>query len=119
MKTQSTEKNLRILVVDDNRSIRGDFQKILAHQRTTDNARASAASCLEEASTPSAPRNQPAAILQLRPPVNVHLGGYGSPSGVARSRETPPRRARKPYVTTTCFAVHGLQPEYFMPSVAT
>ena len=34
------EKNLRILIVDDNRSIHGDFQKILADERTYDKARA-------------------------------------------------------------------------------
>jgi two-component system sensor histidine kinase/response regulator len=32
------EKNLRILVVDDNRSIHGDFQKILAGENTADKA---------------------------------------------------------------------------------
>jgi len=33
-----TEKNLRILVVDDNRSIHGDFQKILAGENPTEKA---------------------------------------------------------------------------------
>src|SRR5689334_18665873 len=33
MNKPSSEKNLRILIVDDNRSIHGDFQKILADKR--------------------------------------------------------------------------------------
>jgi two-component system sensor histidine kinase/response regulator len=40
MKTLPIEKNLRILVVDDNRSIHSDFQKILADERDTHSARA-------------------------------------------------------------------------------
>ncbi len=40
MKTPSAERNLRILLVDDNRSIHGDFQKILAAEHSTDKARA-------------------------------------------------------------------------------
>jgi len=43
MKIQQTEKNLRILIVDDNRSIHSDFQKILADERTHDKARAAEA----------------------------------------------------------------------------
>ena len=35
-----THRNLRILVVDDNRSIHADFQKILAEERTHDKTRA-------------------------------------------------------------------------------
>jgi two-component system sensor histidine kinase/response regulator len=35
-----SSKNLRILIVDDNRSIHSDFQKILAEERATDKARA-------------------------------------------------------------------------------
>jgi signal transduction histidine kinase/AmiR/NasT family two-component response regulator len=49
MKTPSAEKNLRILVVDDNRSIHSDFQKILADERTTDKARAMEAALFGEA----------------------------------------------------------------------
>jgi two-component system, sensor histidine kinase and response regulator len=51
MKTPSTEKNLRILVVDDNRSIHGDFQKILADERATDKARAMEAALFGEATS--------------------------------------------------------------------
>ena len=40
MTTTTAEKNLRILIVDDNRSIHGDFQKILADDRSIDKARA-------------------------------------------------------------------------------
>ena len=40
MKTSSAERNRRILIVDDNRSIHSDFRKILADERTTDKARA-------------------------------------------------------------------------------
>ncbi len=40
MKTPSTEKNLRILIVDDNRSIHGDFRKILVDASTSDHVRA-------------------------------------------------------------------------------
>jgi two-component system NtrC family sensor kinase len=40
MKTSSAEKNLRILVVDDGRAIRGDFRKILSGESTTDKAQA-------------------------------------------------------------------------------
>ena len=40
MKDLSAEKNLRVLVVDDNRSIHTDFQKILAGERSVDKARA-------------------------------------------------------------------------------
>ncbi len=40
MKTLSTEKNLRILIVDDNRSIHADFQKILAGDDAADRAQA-------------------------------------------------------------------------------
>jgi hypothetical protein len=40
MRTSSTEKNLRILVVDDNRAIHGDFIKILAGESKTNKAQA-------------------------------------------------------------------------------
>ena len=40
MKTSAAERNRRILIVDDNRSIHGDFRKILADERTADKARA-------------------------------------------------------------------------------
>ena len=40
MKTPSAKKNLRILIIDDNRSIHSDFRKILADDRTSDQARA-------------------------------------------------------------------------------
>ncbi len=40
MKTLPAERNLRILIVDDNRSIHGDFGKILADERAADKARA-------------------------------------------------------------------------------
>jgi signal transduction histidine kinase/chemotaxis response regulator CheB len=40
MKSPSTERNLRILIVDDNRSIHGDFRKILAEDSTSDKVRA-------------------------------------------------------------------------------
>ena len=40
MKTPPADKNLRILVVDDNRSIHVDFRKILTDERTTAKARA-------------------------------------------------------------------------------
>jgi signal transduction histidine kinase/AmiR/NasT family two-component response regulator len=49
MKTQSAEKNRRILVVDDNRSIHSDFQKILAGERATDRTRAMEAALFGEA----------------------------------------------------------------------
>jgi two-component system sensor histidine kinase/response regulator len=39
MKTPPTEKNLRILIVDDNRAIHSDFQKILAEERVVDRTR--------------------------------------------------------------------------------
>jgi two-component system, sensor histidine kinase and response regulator len=38
MKTLPIEKNLRILIVDDNPAIHSDFQKILADERVTDRA---------------------------------------------------------------------------------
>jgi signal transduction histidine kinase/AmiR/NasT family two-component response regulator len=40
MKIPSAKKNLRILIIDDNRSIHSDFRKILADDRTSDKARA-------------------------------------------------------------------------------
>ena len=40
MKTPSAEKNLRILVIDDNRSIHDDFRKILGGQSPPDRTRA-------------------------------------------------------------------------------
>jgi two-component system sensor histidine kinase/response regulator len=40
MKIPTDEKNLRILIVDDNRSIHTDFQKILADENTVDKAQA-------------------------------------------------------------------------------
>jgi two-component system sensor histidine kinase/response regulator len=40
MKTPFVEKNRRILVIDDNRSIHSDFRKILADERTNDKSRA-------------------------------------------------------------------------------
>jgi two-component system sensor histidine kinase/response regulator len=40
MQTPILEKNLRVLVVDDNRSIHADFQKILAADRTVDKVQA-------------------------------------------------------------------------------
>ena len=39
MKDSPVRKNLRILIVDDNRSIHGDFKKILSDERATDKAR--------------------------------------------------------------------------------
>src|SRR4051812_22388752 len=48
MKNPAPEKNLRILVVDDNRSIHSDFQKILADERTIDKARAMEAALFGE-----------------------------------------------------------------------
>jgi two-component system sensor histidine kinase/response regulator len=48
MKAPSGEKNRRILVVDDNRSIHSDFQKILADERPTDQARAMEAALFGE-----------------------------------------------------------------------
>jgi signal transduction histidine kinase/BarA-like signal transduction histidine kinase len=50
MKNPESEKNLRILVVDDNRSIHSDFQKILADERNTDKARAMEAALFGEPS---------------------------------------------------------------------
>jgi two-component system, sensor histidine kinase and response regulator len=49
MKTLPVEKNLRILIVDDNRSIHGDFQKILADEHSTDKVRAVEAALFGEA----------------------------------------------------------------------
>ena len=40
MKTPPVKKNLRILIIDDNRAIHGDFRKILADERTNDKSRA-------------------------------------------------------------------------------
>ena len=40
MKTPPSEKNLRLLVVDDNRAIHGDFRKIFAHDHGVDQASA-------------------------------------------------------------------------------
>jgi DNA-binding LytR/AlgR family response regulator len=40
MKPQSIEKNLRVLIVDDNRAIHGDFQKILAPGKISDKGQA-------------------------------------------------------------------------------
>jgi len=48
MNTTSPEKNLRILVVDDNRSIHADFQKILAGENPADKARAMEAALFGE-----------------------------------------------------------------------
>jgi two-component system sensor histidine kinase/response regulator len=48
MKTPVPEKNLRILVVDDNRSIHSDFRKILVDEHTTDKARAMEAALFGE-----------------------------------------------------------------------
>jgi two-component system, sensor histidine kinase and response regulator len=39
MNSSTPEKNLRILIVDDNRAIHGDFVKILADERNVDKAR--------------------------------------------------------------------------------
>ena len=52
MKTPAPEKNRRILIVDDNRSIHGDFRKILVDERTPDNARAMEAALFGEAAEP-------------------------------------------------------------------
>ncbi len=49
MKTLSFEKNLRILVVDDNRSIHSDFRKILADERNSEKAQAIEAALFGEA----------------------------------------------------------------------
>jgi signal transduction histidine kinase/AmiR/NasT family two-component response regulator len=49
MKTPFAKKNLRILVVDDNRSIHSDFQKILAGERAIDRTRAMEAALFGEA----------------------------------------------------------------------
>ena len=54
MKAISPVKNLRILVVDDNRSIHGDFQKILARQEVDDTARAMEATLFGEAAATKA-----------------------------------------------------------------
>jgi len=51
MKTPSAKKKPRILIIDDNRSIHGDFSKILADDRTSDKARAWKRSCLARRST--------------------------------------------------------------------
>jgi two-component system, sensor histidine kinase and response regulator len=52
MKTPSAEKNLRILVVDDNRSIHSDFQKILAGSRDAHSAHAVEAALFGETIDP-------------------------------------------------------------------
>ncbi len=49
MKTPPPEKNLRILVIDDNRAIHDDFRKILVGERTPDKARAMEAVLFGEA----------------------------------------------------------------------
>jgi two-component system, sensor histidine kinase and response regulator len=49
MKTPSVKKNLRILVIDDNRTIHGDFRKILADERIADKARDMEAALFGEA----------------------------------------------------------------------
>ncbi len=49
MKTPSVKKNLRILVIDDNRTIHGDFRKILVDERLTDKARDMEAALFGEA----------------------------------------------------------------------
>ena len=49
MKTPFAKKNLRILVVNDNRSIHSDFQKILAGERAIDRTRAMEAALFGEA----------------------------------------------------------------------
>ena len=49
MKTPSVKKNLRILVIDDNRTIHGDFRKILVDERITDKARDMEAALFGEA----------------------------------------------------------------------
>ena len=49
MITPSVKKNLRILVIDDNRTIHGDFRKILADERLTDKARDMEAALFGEA----------------------------------------------------------------------
>jgi signal transduction histidine kinase/AmiR/NasT family two-component response regulator/plasmid maintenance system killer protein len=48
MKTQFTDKNLRVLVVDDNRSIHSDFQKILADEGTVEKVKAMEAALFGE-----------------------------------------------------------------------
>jgi signal transduction histidine kinase/AmiR/NasT family two-component response regulator len=52
MKTPPAEKNLRILIVDDNRSIHGDFQKILADERTSAQANPLETALFGEAADP-------------------------------------------------------------------
>ena len=49
MKTTLTEKNRRILIIDDNRAIHGDFRKILAPEHPDDKARTVAATLFGEA----------------------------------------------------------------------
>jgi CheY-like chemotaxis protein len=48
MKTPFNDKNLRILLVDDNRSIHGDFQKILADGGTAEKVQAMEAALFGE-----------------------------------------------------------------------
>ncbi|MEO5957581.1 MAG: response regulator [Opitutaceae bacterium] len=60
MHSPSAEKNLRILVVDDNRSIHGDFQKILADEHKTDKSRAMEAALFGEP-----PAERPAIRFEL------------------------------------------------------
>ena len=49
MNPPSIEKNRRILIIDDNRSIHGDFQKILAAKRPDEKARAAEVALFGEA----------------------------------------------------------------------
>ncbi len=60
MKNPAADKNLRILIVDDNRSIHGDFQKILASEFAFDKARA-----VEEALFGESAASRPAVRFQL------------------------------------------------------
>jgi two-component system, sensor histidine kinase and response regulator len=78
MKNPAEERNLRILIVDDNRSIHGDFRKILAGEVASDKARA-----VEEALF-----GEPAGAL---PDIRFHLdSAYQGKEGfemVQRARE--------------------------------
>ena len=60
MNTPAAKKNLRILVVDDNRSIHEDFRKILAAARPADKSQA-----LEEALFGTAGRGRPQLCFEL------------------------------------------------------
>jgi len=60
MRTPPSDRNLRILVIDDNRSIHGDFRKILANERANDEVSAMEAALFGKAVDPN-----PAVRFQL------------------------------------------------------